>query len=289
MNLGKISKFNILRETNLGYVLEKDYIEYFLHHNECNGKILYPGDSVDAFLYLDKKNRVAATLFKPLIEANQIGFLKVMGVKQDIGVFCNIGISKDILLSRDDLPHSFKDWPLVDDYVLVELRVKANHLILKPASKTQILQKQQELFNDGLPKLSVGSVVSGRVYRITADGINIVTDDYQVVFVFKNNFRKNYHLGEVVEVKIIDIHPDDYSGTINKNKEFQIQDDLKIIEDYLNANNGVSLITEKSSPELISRCFNMSKSAFKKALGGLLKQGKIRITDTKIILVDDDF
>ena len=40
MNLGKISKFNIVRETNLGYVLEKDYIEYFLHHNECNGKIL---------------------------------------------------------------------------------------------------------------------------------------------------------------------------------------------------------------------------------------------------------
>lgn len=286
MNLGKVSKFNIIRETKLGYVLEKDYVEYFLHHNECNGKLLYPGDTVDAFLYLDKKNRVAATLFKPFIEANQIGFLKVMGVKQDIGVFCNIGISKDILLSRDDLPHSFKEWPIVDDLVLAELRVKNNHLILKPATKTQIIKKHSELYGDNYQKLTLNSIVSGRVYRITPDGINIVTDNYEIIFIFKTNFRKNYRLGEVVEAKIIDIHDDDYSGTINKNKEFQIQDDLKIIEEYLQANNGVCLITEKSSPELINHCFNMSKSAYKKAIGALLKQGKIEITDTKIILVD---
>ncbi len=286
MNLGKVSKFNIIRETKLGYVLEKDYVEYFLHHNECNGKLLYPGDTVDAFLYLDKKNRVAATLFKPFIEANQIGFLKVMGVKQDIGVFCNIGISKDILLSRDDLPHSFKEWPIVDDLVLAELRVKNNHLILKPATKIQIIKKHSELYGDNYQKLTLNSIVSGRVYRITPDGINIVTDNYEIIFIFKTNFRKNYRLGEVVEAKIIDIHDDDYSGTINKNKEFQIQDDLKIIEEYLQANNGVCLITEKSSPELINHCFNMSKSAYKKAIGALLKQGKIEITDTKIILVD---
>lgn len=286
MNLGKVSKFNIIRETKLGYVLEKDYIEYFLHHNECNGKLLYPGDSVDAFLYLDKKNRVAATLFKPVIETNQIGFLKVMGVKQEIGAFCNIGISKDILLSRDDLPHSFKEWPIVDDLVLAELRVKNNHLILKPATKTQILNKHKELYGDDYQKLALNSVVSGRVYRITPDGINIVTDNYEIIFIFKTNYRKNYRLGEIVEAKIIDIHDDDYSGTINKNKEFQIQDDLKIILEYLQANNGVCLITEKSSPELINHCFNMSKSAYKKALGALLKQGKIEITDTKIILVD---
>lgn len=286
MNLGKVSKFNIIRETKLGYVLEKDYVEYFLHHNECNGKLLYPGDTVDAFLYLDKKNRVAATLFKPFIEANQIEFLKVMGVKQDIGVFCNIGISKDILLSRDDLPHSFKEWPIVDDLVLAELRVKNNHLILKPATKIQIIKKHSELYGDNYQKLTLNSIVSGRVYRITPDGINIVTDNYEIIFIFKTNFRKNYRLGEVVEAKIIDIHDDDYSGTINKNKEFQIQDDLKIIEEYLQANNGVCLITEKSSPELINHCFNMSKSAYKKAIGALLKQGKIEITDTKIILVD---
>lgn len=286
MNLGKVSKFNIIRETKLGYVLEKDYVEYFLHHNECNGKLLYPGDSVDAFLYLDKKNRVAATLFKPVIETNQIGFLKVMGVKQEIGAFCNIGISKDILLSRDDLPHSFKEWPIVDDLVLAELRVKNNHLILKPATKTQILNKHKELYGDDYQKLALNSVVSGRVYRITPDGINIVTDNYEIIFIFKTNYRKNYRLGEIVEAKIIDIHDDDYSGTINKNKEFQIQDDLKIILEYLQANNGVCLITEKSSPELINHCFNMSKSAYKKALGALLKQGKIEITDTKIILVD---
>ena len=53
--IGKISSFRVLRETNLGYILEDiDGNEYFLHHNECDGKHLHFNDDVDAFLYVDK-------------------------------------------------------------------------------------------------------------------------------------------------------------------------------------------------------------------------------------------
>lgn len=287
MSLGHISKFKIVRETNLGYVLELDGIEYFLHHNECNGKLLFPGDYVKAFLYMDKKNRIAATLFTPVLEADEIGFLKVVGSKEEIGVFCNIGISKDILFSRDDLPRSFKDWPKVDETILGELRVKNDHLVIKPATKTQILNKQASLSD--VIKHEKGELVKAKVYRFSEDGISLVTEDFQVIFVYKTNYRKSYHLGEEVEVKILDCHDDYYNGTVNRNKEFQIQDDAKIILDYLAKNNGVSLITEKSSPELISKVLNMSKAAYKKALGGLLKENKIIITETKIILNDIEF
>lgn len=287
MSLGHIGKFKIVRETNLGYVLEQDGIEYFLHHNECNGKTLFTGDYVKAFLYMDKKNRIAATLFKPVLEADEIGFLKVVGSKEEIGVFCNIGISKDILFSRDDLPRSFKDWPKVDETILGELRVKNDHLVIKPATKTQILNKQATLTE--VKKYEKNDVLKAKLYRFSEEGISLVTDDYQVIFVYKTNYRKSYHLGEEIEVKILDSHDDYYNGTINRNKEFQMQDDAKIILDYLAKNNGVSLITEKSSPELITKVLNMSKAAYKKALGGLLKENKIIITDTKIILNDIEF
>ena len=213
-----------------------------------------------------------------LVEA----LLKVVNVVKETGLFINIGISKDILLSADDLPKDYKIWPQVDDYIPCELKVRAGRLVLRFSSKPELLRickKQERLKKDDL--------VRGYVYRITAEGINLVTEDFEVIFIYKTNFRKKYRLGELVETKIIDIHEEDYSGTIIKNKEFQIYDDEEIILNYLKNNNGVMLITEKSSPELINKLFNMSKSAFKNALGKLYKNKKIQITDTKIILLED--
>lgn len=281
MNLGKLSKYTVVRETKLGYTLLQDNVEYFLHHNEANGRQLQNGQEVYAFLYMDKKNRPALTLHKPLMEIGEIKFLKVVGVKNDLGVFANIGISKDILLSKDDLPENFHLWPKIDDEILCTLKNKNSKLILKPVTKNDIIKyKKKESI------LEVGNIVTGICYRISPEGINFVTPDLDIIFVFKNNYRKEYHLGEVEEIKIIDKHEFDYSGTIIKTKEFQIQDDREIIIDYLNKNYGVMLITDKSSPELINYHFHMSKSAFKKVIGNLYKDGLIDILDDKIVLKD---
>ncbi len=285
MSLGHIDRYKVGRETKLGYILIKNDIEYFLHHNECNGRILYPGDYVEAFLYADKQGRVAATLYPPFVEGGQINFLEVKGVKEEIGVFLDIGISKDILLSRDDLPHDFHKWPKVGEKIIGELRVKNDRLIIKMATKSAILAKDIE----DKVAYNVGDSVNGIIYRETDEGLSLVTSDYQIIFVYKTNYRGNHHLGEELTVKIIDVKDDYYNGSIIKNKEFQIPDDETIILEYLEKNNGVSLITEKSSPDLIKKVLNMSKSAYKNALGGLLKQGKIVITDTKIILNDLKF
>lgn len=279
MKIGKTYTFTVDRETKLGYVLEKDGEEFFLHHNECNGNTFIPGDKANAFLYVDKKNRVAATLYKPLLEVGETKLLKVTDTNKNLGLFFNIGISKDILMSAEDLPRNEKEWPQVGDKIPCELKIKANRLALKMANKPEITRLCEKEV-----KLNKNDVVTGYVYRITPEGINLVTDDYEIVFIYKTNFRKKCRLGEKLDVKIIDIHETDYSGTLNKNKEYQIDDDLIIILDYLYKNNGVMLITEKSSPELISKLFNMSKTSFKNAIGRLLKQDKIEILDNKIIL-----
>ena len=285
MSLGHIDRYKVGRETKLGYILLKDGVEYFLHHNECNGRLLYKDDYVDAFLYADKEGRIAATLFPPLVVGGQINFLEVKGVRTEIGVFCDIGISKDILLSRDDLPHDFNEWPKVGEKVVGELRVKNDRLIIKMATKNAILAK------DVIEKVhyNIGDIVSGIIYRMTDEGLSLATSDFQVIFIYKTNYRGLHHLGEELSVKIIDVKDEYYNASIIKNKEFQIQDDEEIILDYLNRNNGVSLITDKSSPELIRKVLNMSKKAYKNALGSLYKKGKVIITDTKIILNDIKF
>ena len=283
MEIGKINKFIVDRETKLGYVLTVDDSEeeYFLHHNECNGRVLKMGETVSAFLYVDKKNRVAATLFRPNIELREIGLLKVVNVNHEIGLFINNGISKDILLPKEDLPNNFRIWPEVDDHLPVELRFRQGKLIMKLTNKEKIIEKCEKE-----DRLNRDDKVTGYIYRITLDGMNIVTGDYEIVYVYKTNYRGTYRLGQKVEVRIIDVHETDYSGTMIEKKEVQIQDDKNIILEYLNKHNGVMLITENSSPELINHLFNMSKGAFKKAIGGLLKENKIEILNDKIILID---
>jgi hypothetical protein len=193
----------------------------------------------------------------------------------------NIGISKDILLSKDDLPLKRNLWPRIGDKIISILRTKNNKLIIKIANKEQILSAKKE------EVLSENGKFTAYVYRITPDGINAVTEGMNIIFIYRTNMRWEYRLGEKIEVRIIKKNEEDYSGTLIENKEFQIKDDRKIILEYLRNNNGVMLITENSSPELINRLFKMSKAAFKKALGNLYRDHIIEIEEDKIILLEE--
>ena len=145
MKLGLISKYEVVRETDLGYILkdiEENDSEYFLHRNESNYQKLKPGDLVDAFLYVDKQKRVAATLYKPLITLNQGGLCTCVSVTSS-GAYFNIGISKDILLSSDD--YSSLERVMVGDKLPCKLRLRGNNSIyIKLLNKEQILE-----LNDG--------------------------------------------------------------------------------------------------------------------------------------------
>ena len=200
MALGYINKFVVDRETQLGYVIKKDDNEFFLHRNECCGKTPMVGETLEAFIYVDKKGREAATLHLPTITCSKVGMGEVVLVKEDLGAFVNIGISKDILLSKDDLPLGFRNWPKVGDKVACSMKIRARKLVLKLASKNEILKSSENV------NIAENEKVDAYVYRITDDGINLVTEDLNVIFVYKNNYRGKYHIGQKANVKIIGTH-----------------------------------------------------------------------------------
>lgn len=277
MKLGLVSTYKVERETNLGYMISDETGEYFLHHNECCGNYYKIGDIVNAFLYIDKQKRVAATIACPHVTVEKGGLCEVVG-QNEAGVFVNIGISRDILLSSDDLMSG--KWPENGDKVCCALKVRGKNLFVRLLNKPEI----QALASD--VELEEGQKYKGYVYRISDKGINVVTENYQIVFVFYKNLRKNYRLGEAVEVKIIGKHENDYSGTLIEQKEIMIKDDAQVILDYLQSHNGVMNYTSNSSPEIIYNVFKMSKSSFKRALGNLYKERKVILTDDKTIMVD---
>lgn len=277
-DLGRIKKFKVTRTTKLGYMLTDGEKEYFLHRNESNYRDLQEGDGVEAFIYADKKGRLAATLYLPTATVERVGFGTVADVSAEYGAFLNIGISKDVLLSADDLPGDLSVWPKQGDRIACILKVRRGRLLAKPATKKDFL---------GLAKktLELGSVQAAFVYRITASGINLVTPCFNVIFVHRGQLRKEYRLGEKVEVRITARNEDDHSGIIHFDRDKQIAADREKIIAYLKNKDGAAAINEKTSPLVIRKLFGLSKRAFKTALKSLKEEGIIEIQEDKIILL----
>lgn len=277
MSLGQINKFRVERKTDIGYMISNGKEEFFLHFNECDGKTLVVGEEVEAFIFLDKKNRPAATLKMPLVTLSKSNFLKVVNITNS-GVFLDIGISKDMLLAKDDLPEKQFLWPQIGDVICGRLNIKNKRLFIKMLNKEEMLKNQTTT-------LEPNQTVNAYVYRIVKEGINLVDDNYNVIFVYYKNMRKQYRLGEKCEVKIININEDDYTGTLILQKELMIDQDALTIIKYLEENNRVMNYTSKTSAEVIYRVFKMSKAAFKRALGKLYKEKKVLLLEDKTILL----
>ena len=65
----------------------------------------------------------------------------------------------------------------------------------------------------------------------------------------------------------------------------QINEDAESVFSIIREFAGVLPFDDKASPEVIKREFGLSKNAFKRAVGHLLKEGKIEIKDRRIYIV----
>lgn len=278
--IGQINELIVKKETDIAYTLnplDDNTCDIFLHFNQSTRK-LKPFEHVQAFLYYDNKHRLCATLEEPLITTNKYNYCEVVNVLEHSGCFININTAKDILLSKDDLPGSMSSWPKVGDKLPVILKVKKDSLVVKIVNKA--LVKNNEHI-----KLELNQMVDATVTHYSPSGITCMTDDYQAIFIFKSLMRKRYRLGERINVKIINVNNSgEYNGSMIEQKEKMISNDADTLLNYLNNFGGIIPLGNASTPEAIQHLFNMSKGAFKRAVGALYSQRLIEIEDYKIIL-----
>ena len=70
--------------------------------------------------------------------------------------------------------------------------------------------------------------------------------------------------------------------SVREKEYIQMEKDAQLVMDVLDEFSGVLPFNDKASPEIIKREFGLSKNAFKRAVGRLLKEGAIEITDKSI-------
>jgi predicted RNA-binding protein (virulence factor B family) len=271
---GNVYQLTVLRKTDIGYILTDNEQEFFLHNNESFSKTICVDDIVDAFLYYDNQGRIAATLSTPKLTLGFPARLKVVSVNWSLGVFMDMGISKDILFSKDDLPLNQDEWPQVGDQIYVKM-IHKNRLTAKAVNKIDI---QSDL------SIPLKTEVSGIIHNIGHAGLNILTDDNIWIFVHRSMFKEAVWIGKRVSVVVTNESEKGYSGSMIKQKESKMVDDADVVLQYLIKHKSIDL-DASSSPEDIKRVFDMSKKAFKRSIGILYKQRRIIFEEGKTILV----
>jgi uncharacterized protein len=283
LQAGTVETLKIARKIPTGYVLTDGKVEVLLHIGEAEEN-LEEDQEVEVFLYQDKKGQLVATMTIPEIQLDTYGWADVVEVVKNLGVFVNIGINKDILVSKDDLPLFQGVWPAVGDRLLVNLETdNKGRLLAKPVTESFVDQEREDAPEDILKDL-----ISGRVYLTDKEGSVIITEEGYRGFIHHTERKEEPRLGELVKGRVIDVKED---GTINVSlrplKQEGMDTDAQEILDYITENGGVMPFGDKSDPEDIRSVFKISKASFKRALGKLMKEGKIEQRDGSTFLKEE--
>lgn len=133
--------------------------------------------------------------------------------------------------------------------------------------------------------------VSGRIYSINKSiGAFIAIDDKHDSLLRIAELRGVHIEGELIEARVKEVKNDGkLELSLRQRAYLQMDDDSDRILDYLYENDGIVYLSDKSSPEKIYRVFNMSKSAFKRAIGRLYKNNDIIIYKDRIELKEDKY
>ncbi len=271
---GEIRTLTVNREADFGYFLIDDNPKdrVLLHKNEMTNDDLQVGDEVEVFLFHDKEGRLSATMSIPHITLDTYGWGTVEGYRKNLGVFVNIGISKDMLVSVDELPFHYNVWPKKEDKLYITLKHdKTGRLFAKLATDDVIWDMSVDA-----PNTMMNKVVKGYIYKTKKVGSYLISEEGYCCFIHESQREREPRLGQYVEARVIDCKED---GTLNVSllplKQDKMQDDSQIILQYLQIRGGAMPYSDKSTPDDIKRTFEMSKAAFKRALGKLMKDGEI--------------
>lgn len=274
IELGNIQTLKVIRKTPIGAYLnsidEKASDDILLPLSQVPKEIKV-GDEIEVFVYKDSKDRIISTIRKPKLTLGEMSILKVVEVT-NIGAFLDWGLEKDLFLPfREQIGKVIKG-----NSYLIGLYIDSSDRLCATMNIYNLLDSNSPYKEKDMAR--------GTIYSIKKDlGALVAVDNKYQGLIPNREFFGNNSEGDVVDVRIIKVRDDGkLELSIRKESYNEIETDAQKIINKLKSNGGIIPVNDSSSPETINAEFKMSKGAFKRAVGRLLKEGAIKITDTGI-------
>ena len=230
------------------------------------------GDKVKVYLYLDPNKRLTASMKLPKMREGQLGFVKVLSVTRD-GGFVDIGAERGVFLPYSQMRGHVSP----NQLVWVKLyRDKSG----RPAVTMRV---EDDMVKASKPAegVKVGDKVTGTVYNILPEGFFIFTNQRFIAFLHRSEVPGGrLDFGQEITCRVTFIREDGrLNCSMRLQKENALVADAEEIYNFLVKRGGKMPYCDSTPLEIIKQKFGISKAAFKRALGHLMKQGKIRQDD----------
>lgn len=276
LRLGEIQTLQIVKEVEFGVYLAESVQTAEKERVLLPGKQVpagkKTGDEITVFLYKDSKDRLIATTNRPKLTLHETALLKVAQVSQ-IGAFLDWGLEKDLFLPYKEQTRRVQE----GDMYLVALYVDKSERLCATMKVYEYLKLDSPYQKDDR--------VEGMVYEISKGfGAFVAVDDCYSGLIPAKELYGTLSVGERISARVSLVKEDGKLDLSIREKAYlQIGVDADKIMKRIVENGGVLPFNDKASPEKIRQEMQMSKNEFKRAVGHLLKTGKIQIGENQIL------
>lgn len=281
---GDVVTLKVVRSGDMGVFLDggtSDTNDDILLHKLQQTEEVKVGDDVKVYLYLDPSKRLTASMRLPKMREGQLGYVRVISVTRD-GGFVDIGAERGVFLPYSQMRGHVTPGQLV----WVKLyRDKSG----RPAVTMRV---EDDMVKASKPAegLKVGDSITGTIYNILPEGFFIFTNQRFLAFLHRSEVPGGrLDFGQEITCRVTYLRED---GRINASMRLQKENaliaDAQDIYDFLVKRNGSMPYCDSTPLEIIKQKFGISKAAFKRALGHLMKEGKVRQEDGWTFLIKQE-
>ena len=275
LRAGEVVDLVAERSADFGVFIGNGREEILLHRKEQTEEVTV-GQTVRVFLYHDSEGRLASTMTIPNVTFDEYEWFEVTGVRYNTGVFVNIGIQKDVLVSQDDLPENRSYWPKEGDKLCVRLKYDQKGRLLGDPAPYAYLNLLARPAKEEWGNQDVSAIVLNK----RDVGVNVWVENESLGFLHEAEMTRWPRLGEQLTVRVTKVKQDGTVLVSMKPRAYEaIEGDAGNVLSYIEERGGQMPYGDKTAPDIIDREFGMSKAAFKRALGKLLKEKRVEKLD----------
>ena len=276
IEIGRYNDLRIVAKNSDGLSLSDGDREILLPYQHVPPNIEL-GENIKVFVFVNKDGNTIATTQQAFAEVDDFAFLTVVDANDD-GAYLDLGIGKDIYVPTREQKRMME---IGESYAVYVFLDETNNRMLASSRLDKFIEEEDFDFDEG-------DEVSLLITEKTDLGYNAIINNKNIGLLYHNELFANLKPGErrkgwIKKVRVegkIDL-------TLQPTGFGHILDSKDVILKELKECGGTIELGDKSTPDEIYDRFQISKSAFKKAIGGLYKERRITVSDNEIKIVVD--
>ncbi len=274
MKVGEYNELVVVKELDFGIYFREGDVEILMPTKWIpeGTKI---GDTLNVFVFRDSDDRLIATTVKPFAIADTFAYLTAKQVNE-IGAFMDWGMDKDLLVPFREQAQRME--PGKSYVVFVYLDEETDRLVGSTKLSRFIIREDIDVME--------GDIVDLLIYSETDLGFNAIVNNLYSGLIYKNEIYESIRIGDKLQGYVKRVREDEKIDLSLQKSGYELVDDvkwriLKLIKDQ----NGILALNDNSSPEEIKSKLQISKKAFKKAVGALYRERLVKLTDKGVELI----